>query len=52
MTKREILVETPEEPAICPFTQPRGKRVGDALLAVMFILVPIILIIYILIALN
>ena len=31
---------------MCPFTKPQGKRVGDALIALMFIIVPLSLLIY------
>ena len=52
MTEKESEKNVPSnddtrlESAICPFTQPKGKRVGNALLAIMFILIPTLLLMY------
>jgi hypothetical protein len=47
-SRKEVIysIDTTQESVICPFTQPKGERIGNALLAIMFILVPPILLLY------
>ncbi|MGY5860607.1 MAG: hypothetical protein RTU63_14655 [Candidatus Thorarchaeota archaeon] len=41
-----ILLKISDDSTVCPFTQPQGKNIGNALLALMFIVVPFMLLIY------
>ena len=41
-------LDSAQESVTCPFTQPKGEKIGNALLAIMFILVPAILLLYLL----
>jgi len=42
--------DTRRESVVCPFTQSKGKRAGNVLLVIMFILVPIMLLLYLILA--
>jgi len=42
--------DTRRESVVCPFTQSKGKRAGNVVLAIMFIPVPIMLILYLILA--
>ena len=44
--KTIILSDNSDTSIVCPFTQPQGNRIGDALLALMFVVVPILLLLY------
>ncbi|MHA1136780.1 MAG: hypothetical protein ACTSSE_09850 [Candidatus Thorarchaeota archaeon] len=44
--KTITLLDSPDAAIVCPFTQPKGKKIGDTLLALMFIVVPLSLLIY------
>ncbi|MCJ7817690.1 MAG: hypothetical protein MUP60_02465 [Candidatus Thorarchaeota archaeon] len=51
MTERDpeitiIFPEIADTTIMCPFTQQRGKMIGDTLLTLMFIVVPLVLLIY------
>jgi hypothetical protein len=39
-------LSTDETPLVCPFTQSRGRKIGNGLIVLMFFIIPLLLFVY------